>query len=367
MTLSRLLVGLVFVFSAFVKGVDPLGTAYKIEDYFVAFGTDWANGMALSLAVFLCAFEFTIGISMLFKIRMKITSGLLLATMIFFTLLTFNDALFEPVPDCGCFGDALKLTNWQTFYKNIVLIVFVGYLFIRRKEYDNRISVPAQSVVAVSVFIIFSMFSIYNLRHLPMIDFTKWKVGTQVLSDKAIESQTFVSYRNAKTKEVKEFLSPDYPWSDSIWMSEWRFVGQRVVTDEEQVGLDLFIEDESGNDFTKDVLLAEKMMVITIPDISEVSHDDLLKIVRLQHDLQQIDIRLTILSGSIPDEMDALRDILNNDSEIYFSDATVLKTMVRSNPGIIVFANGRLIKKWHYRDIPEREEVVNILRVNKIN
>lgn len=367
MTLSRLLVGLVFVFSAFVKGVDPLGTAYKIEDYFVAFGTDWANGMALSLAMFLCAFEFTIGISMLFKIRMRITSGLLLATMIFFTLLTFNDALFEPVPDCGCFGDALKLTNWQTFYKNIVLMVFVGYIFIRRKEYDNRNAVGWQSVFFVFAFTIFSLFSMYNLRHLPMIDFTKWKEGTQVLSDKAIESQTFVSYQNVKTKEVKEFLSPNYPWSDSIWMSEWQFVGQRVVTDEEQVGLDLFIEDESGNDFTKDVLLTEKMMVITIPDISEVKHEKLLKILRLEKDLQQVDIRLTILSGSIPDDLDALRNISDNDSEIYFSDATVLKTMVRSNPGIILFASGRLIKKWHYRDIPEKEEVVNVLRDNKIN
>ena len=132
--ISRLLVGCVFVFSGFVKGIDPLGTAYRIEDYFIAFGTQWAIPLALYLSVFLCTVEFSIGILLLLNVRIKEVAWLLLLMMLFFTCTTFYDALYNPVPDCGCFGDAIKLTNWQTFLKNIVLMVFVLTIFLNRKK-----------------------------------------------------------------------------------------------------------------------------------------------------------------------------------------------------------------------------------------
>jgi hypothetical protein len=363
-TTSRLLVGFVFVFSSFAKGVDPLGTAYRIEDYFIAYGTTWANSLAFGLAVFLCAFEFTIGMSMLFKTKMKITSWLLLVMMLFFTALTFYDAIFEPVPDCGCFGDALKLTNWQTFYKNIFLMVFVGMIFIYRGNFKNRFSEGKQVLFIVLFFVSFVFFSFYNYLHLPLIDFTKWKEGTEVISEKEIEKQTFVRYRNINSGEEKEYLSPNYPWKDSIWMREWQFVDQRVVTSGDQIELDLFIEDESGNDNTRDILLAEKMLIITVPDFKAVDNESLNRIIRFYNDLQITDCNLVVLSGSLPEEIVEFRKMSDNLIEIYFADATVLKTMVRSNPGIILFNKGIIIKKWHMNDIPELKALVDIL--NKI-
>lgn len=363
-TTSRLLVGFVFVFSSFAKGVDPLGTAYRIEDYFIAYGTTWANSLAFGLAVFLCAFEFTIGMSMLFKTKMKITSWLLLVMMLFFTALTFYDAIFEPVPDCGCFGDALKLTNWQTFYKNIFLMVFVGMIFIYRGNFKNRYSEGKQVLFIVLFFVSFVFFSFYNYLHLPLIDFTKWKEGTEVISEKEIEKQTFVRYRNINSGEEKEYLSPNYPWKDSIWMREWQFVDQRVVTSGDQIELDLFIEDESGNDNTRDILLAEKMLIITVPDFKAVDNESLNRIIRFYNDLQITDCNLVVLSGSLPEEIVEFRKMSDNLIEIYFADATVLKTMVRSNPGIILFNKGIIIKKWHMNDIPELKALVDIL--NKI-
>ena len=120
--ISRILVGIVFVFSGFVKGVDPLGTAYRLEDYFIAFNWTFFIPLALFFSILLCTIEFVTGIMMLLNLKMKISSWVLLLMMVFFTLLTLNDAINNPVPDCGCFGDAIKLTNWQTFYKNLVLL-----------------------------------------------------------------------------------------------------------------------------------------------------------------------------------------------------------------------------------------------------
>jgi uncharacterized membrane protein YphA (DoxX/SURF4 family) len=360
-TISRFLVGLVFIFSSFAKGVDPLGTAYRIEDYFVAYGTIWANSLAFGLAVFLCAFEFTIGMAVLFKTKMKITSWLLLAMMLFFTFLTFFDAIYEPVPDCGCFGDALKLSNWQTFYKNIVLMVFVGMIFTERKNFKNKYSEVRQALFIVLFFVTFVLFSMYNYRHLPLIDFTKWKTGTKVISEEEIESQTFVKYRNINSGEEKEYLSPDYPWKDTVWMREWQFVDQRVVTSGNQIELDLYIEDESGNDLTRDILLSEKMFIVTIPDVQSVDSESRDRIIRFYNDLHITDCNMVVLSGSLPEEILEFKQLSDNQIEVYFADATVLKTMVRSNPGIVLFNEGVIIKKWHIRDIPEITAVVDIL------
>ena len=134
----RILTAIVFLFSGFVKGVDPLGFAYKIEDYFVAYHVDWAMPLALAISVIMCTLEFTVGAMLLLNFRMKFTSWVLLLMMIYFTGLTLIDAINNPVPDCGCFGDAIKLTNWQTFYKNVVLIIFAIVIFAYRKKFRNR-------------------------------------------------------------------------------------------------------------------------------------------------------------------------------------------------------------------------------------
>jgi hypothetical protein len=194
-----------------------------------------------------------------------------------------------------------------------------------------------------------------------MIDFTKWKVGTQVLSDKIIESQTFVTYRNLKSGAEKEFLSPNYPWNDSVWMSEWQFIDQRVVRDSDDPELDLYIEDESGTDYTRDILLANNMIVVTIPDSKEVDHEEMLELIQFHDELQIADCEFYVVCGSLPEDIVDFAQLSNNQLNIYFADATVLKTMVRSNPGIILFHKGKLIKKWPMIDLPDIQEVVDAL------
>ncbi len=177
-TLFRILVGVVFVFSGFVKGVDPVGTVYRMHDYFVAFGTTWANDYALLFTILLCVLEFILGISLLFNLWIRKTAWVLLPMMTFFTILTFFDAFYTMVPDCGCFGDAVKLTNMETFIKNLVLMVFVIPIFIWRNRFKSLFKPAGDLLLLFSIAILFAGLSIYCLWHLPVIDFRGWKVGS---------------------------------------------------------------------------------------------------------------------------------------------------------------------------------------------
>ncbi|MFZ4462233.1 MAG: BT_3928 family protein [Bacteroidales bacterium] len=356
--ICRYLTGAVFVFSGFVKGVDPLGTTYKIEDYFVVYGTEWANGLALSLSIILCATEFSIGLALLTKVKMKITAWLLMLMLVFFTGITFYDALFSLVPDCGCFGNAITLTNWETFFKNLVLIAFAFVVFRYRNEYRNELRPTSQIALFTMYFAGFIMFSIYNIRHLPMIDFTVWKNGTEVLSAKVSEDQVFVTYSNISTGEEKEFLSPNYPWNDSLWMREWKFKNQRVVTTGNNKDFGLLIEDESGNDLTHDLLSSEKMWLITIPDIQGVGKVQIEVLLEWINQIETSGGQTAIVSGSLPEEIQILHEVEESVPEVFYADATVLKTMVRSNPGIVLFDHGKLICKWHFNDLPEKQEII---------
>ena len=174
---SQILLGLLFIFSGIVKGVDPLGTAYRVEDYFVAFGTDWMIPASLVLSFLLNASEFVLGALLLANVKPKLTAWLTLLMMGFFTLTTLNDAFNNPVPDCGCFGDAIIMSNWQTFYKNLAINVFVLIIFLEKKSiavfYKNR----TEWVLAFSFIILFLGFQYFNYRSLPMIDFMPWKLG----------------------------------------------------------------------------------------------------------------------------------------------------------------------------------------------
>ncbi|TFH26781.1 MAG: DoxX family protein, partial [Bacteroidia bacterium] len=181
--LSRIILGMVFIFSGFVKAVDPLGSAYKFADYFAAFRLGFLEFLALPMGVLLSAFELVLGIILILGYRKRVIFAVTLWFMVFFTVLTFILALFNPVSDCGCFGDALILTNWQTFYKNVVLMVFVLILWVARKKESDSGPVVGEWVVIGGLYVMASLFSFWNYRHLPLIDFRPYDVGT-VISEK---------------------------------------------------------------------------------------------------------------------------------------------------------------------------------------
>ena len=260
LSISRLIAGAVFIFSGFVKAVDPMGSFYKFNDYFTAFHIQFLEPIALPLAVTLSSLEFLIGISMLIGYRYRIASWALLLFMVFFTILTLMLALTNPVSDCGCFGDAIVLTNWQTFIKNIILLPFVIFIFIYRKSINP--SYPASSEwIYLSVFAVLIIgFQIHALRHLPLLDFRPYKTGTNIPEKMVIpegapgnEYKTYLYYE--KDGVVKEFNEENFPWQDSTW----KFVDSKNVLVRkgyEPPVHDFSVTDRNGDDIT-DMLLKD--------------------------------------------------------------------------------------------------------------
>lgn len=356
--ISRILVALVFIFSGFVKGVDPLGTAYRIEDYFIAYGMDWANPLSLFLTIFLCALEFTLGMALLLNLRIKLISWPLLLLMIFFTILTFFDAIYNPVPDCGCFGDALKLTNWETFYKNIVLIILVGIIFFYRKKFHSIFLPRIDHIAIMSIFAGFTIFSVYQYRHLPWIDFLGWKTGTDLVSDNPGEAKIYLTYRNKITGEEKEYLSPDYPWNDSTWVAEWEFADQRIDDSGVIRGHSLKIYDTTGNDFTETFINNPGYQFLVVSyNLGAASRKGFGKIDKLYGDIYHDGHSLIVLTGSLEDEIQSFRQGLHPELEFYQADDVELKMMIRANPGLILLKDGVVLGKWHYRDLPDYQDL----------
>ena len=356
--ISRIVVGLVFIFSGFVKGVDPLGTAYKIEDYFIAYGWDWAMPFALFISVSLCTLEFVLGVALILNLRLKIISWPLLLLMVYFTVLTFFDALYEPVPDCGCFGDALKMTNWQTFYKNVVLIVLVIFIFMYRKNFRSPASLSLQNMALALFVILFGAFSLYQHRHLPLLDFRGWKIGTDLVPEDRGEAKVYLTYRNTETGETKEYLSPNYPWDDPAWLSQWEFVDQRV--DESGVirGHSLMITDEEGNDVTSFYIEnPDYQFLLVSHDLASASAKGFDDADRLAEKLMDQGYSFIVITGTLMEEVEDYREKYHPDLEYFNADDIELKTMIRSNPGLIMLKDGIVIDKWAWRDLPDFEEL----------
>lgn len=356
--ISRILTGLVFLFSGFVKGVDPLGMTYRIEDYFIAYGTEWAIPMALTLTLLLCTLEFMLGFAMFFNLGLKKLSWILLGLMIFFLILTFFDAIYNPVPDCGCFGDAIKLTNWQTFYKNIVLFILAILIFAYRKKFRPLPGIAGQWAVLGIAAAGFFAFSIYQYRHLPCIDFMDWKKGTDLVPDNPGVAKIYLIYRNKATGETAEFLSPNYPWNDSTWLSQWEFVDQRIDDSGVVKGHSLVIFDMEGNDATDYFISNPSWQFLLVAyDLEIADPDGMEAALRLGQRLTEQGFSFILLTGSLQEEIENFQAKYPSEVEYYNADDTELKIMVRANPGLVLIRDGVVIDKWHYHDLPGMEQL----------
>ncbi len=354
--ISRIVIGCLFIFSGFVKGVDPVGTDYRIVDYFVAFGTDWAIPLAMPLSVILNAAEFILGVMLLLNIRMKLTSWTVLIMMVFFTFITLNDAFNNPVPDCGCFGSALLVSNWQTIYKNLVIDALLLIVFFSRKRIPPWFGMKSELAIFVIFLTGFIYFQIYNIRHLPVIDFRDWKIGNSVVHDAPLPVKYYVTYRNKSTGEIKEYLSPDYPYNDSSWMKQWEFVSQRIE-DPNPKRSGLIIEDSEKTDVTQQILENHDWQFILIS--YDLSKANLKNIQRIRNFITKCDssgIAFALITASLPETAQKFLADQQLETEAYFADDIMLMSMIRSNPGLILLKNGVVRDKWHYNDFPDFTE-----------
>jgi len=359
-TISRLLLGAVFIFSGFVKGVDPLGTAYRIEDYFVAFHMEWAIPLSLFLSVILCVSEFTLGIFLITNIFKKTTAWLTALMMLFFTIVTLNDALFSPVPDCGCFGDALILSNWETFFKNIIIDFFLFFVFITRNSYETPYKKSTEWSLAILGIASFTLFNSYNLYRLPLIDFRDWKVGKSLVVENPEPIEYYLIYTNKETQEQQEYLSPNYPYNDSAWLAQWEYTDMRVVDPNPHPNSVSFF-DLSGEDVTADFLQDPFYNFLLISyDLETGSWKNLETIRYLKQQVENDGYTFSMITSSSEGIIASFQKEHQFYADFYQSDDIDLKTIIRSNPGLILLKNGKILGKWPHGHLPDYKTITQL-------
>jgi len=360
--ISRIIIGTIFIFSGTVKAVDPLGTVYKFRDYFHAFNLGFLSNLSLIAAILLCTSEFIGGFSVLFNIRQKTGVLLVLILMIIFTPLTFILALTNPVSDCGCFGDAIHLTNWQTFFKNIIILVPAIYLFITRKHIAPHQGITREWAILAIMTLIFLSFIAYNLRYLPVIDFLPYKKGTHI-PDKMIVPDgmptdqyetTFIYEKNGKRKE---FTLGNYPADDT----SWKFIDQKTVLvskGNKPPIHDLTMVTTQGTDITGHILSTESPVLLMITrKMEEADREYILEGFEIGKWCSENTIDFYVLTASGADVVSQYSDNLN----FCFTDETTLKTMVRSNPGYMLLRKGTVLAKWSWANVPVIEDLQEII------
>jgi hypothetical protein len=329
-----------------------------MEDYFLVFNIPFFIPFSLYLTIFLCTLEFLLGISMLFNLWIRKTVWLLLPMMMFFTILTFFDAVYNLVPDCGCFGDALKITNLQTFIKNIFLMGLVLPIFAWRNKFRSMLPSWGDVTLLLLIGFAFSFLSVQCYRHLPLIDFMAWKVGNRVNKTETAPVTFYVTYKNKKTGEEKEYISPNYPWNDSIWLADWIFKSQRVVDPNKDQGLILHVEDQYGADYTSSILdNPDYQFILVAYDLNKANTKGFHKILPFYKKTMWDGYSFVCLTNSLPADIKKFRMANGTAFDYYNADDVVLKTMVRSNPGLILMKDGVVLAKWGFRDFPDYEQV----------
>lgn len=365
--ISRILLGGVFIFSGFVKAIDPLGSAYKFQDYLMAFEMDWLMFAALPAAVLLSTLEFIIGIGILLGLKMRYSAWGGLLFMAFFTPLTLFIAITDPVPDCGCFGDAIILSNWATFNKNLFLLAAAIIVFIFRNKIKPLLSKKADGYLLLLFAIGILWLSIYCLRNLPIIDFRPWKVGNditeQVIPTPEI-ADTYLIFENTQTGETREYPADDYPWDDPEWTAVWEYKDRReeVIQPYQEAKIeDFYIEDEFGNDLTEFYITKPGyLFMVVAPDLHRTNTRAFEeRITPLAEEAEAAGYPLIVLTGSTQRTAEEFRHAYQTPYPFYLSDEIELKTIIRSNPGLVLMKEGVVKGKWAHRNIPTLEEVMD--------
>ncbi|MDL2208544.1 DoxX family protein [Parabacteroides sp. OttesenSCG-928-O15] len=363
---SRLLLGVVFIFSGFVKAVDPVGFAIKIGDYLVAFGLEKLDSFSMLVSFNLVAIEFMLGVCMLLGVYRRYASLLTLLFMAFMTPLTFYLALFDPVSDCGCFGDALILTNWETFGKNVVLLAAAIFAFIYNQKIFQVYTFRVYWFVALWAFSFCILFSVHNYRHLPILDFRPYKIGANIpelmsIPEGAEEEEYSYSFVYEKEGRNQTFSLDDIPEEGS----GWAFVESKTTLVKEGyippvAAFNLY--DEQDTDRADEVLSDEKGVFLLIFPKLEKANDDYVDEINTVYDYA-LDNGLSFygVTGSGADAVTRWKEYMGADYSFLYADDILLKTIIRSNPGLVLLKGGTVLGKWHYRDIPAEEEVKEVM------
>ena len=361
--LCRIIVAVTFIFSGFVKAIDPIGTQYKLQDYLGAIGMAGIlpNWTLLAVAVFLAAIEFCIGIFLLFAIQRRLISKLTVAFMVFMTMVTVWIVVADPVKDCGCFGDALHLTNTETLIKNIVLLVCSLAIMYRPLAMFRFVSKSNQWIVTNYTIVFILVSSGLSLYFLPIFDFRPYHIGVNIPRGMEIPKgaklpqfkTTFIMEKNGQRKE---FTLDNYP------DASWKFIDSKTVqTSEGYIPPihDFSITDnKTGLDLTNSVLSHKGYTFLLIaPHLETADDSNFGDIDRLYEYAQSYDIPFYCLTASTTKAIKRWIDLTGAEYPFCITDEAVLKTIIRSNPGLLLLKDGTIINKWSHNNLPNEAKL----------
>ena len=356
----KLLVSVTFIFSGFVKLVDPLGSAYKFEEYFGAdvLNLEFLSPYALQFSIVLIIAEIMLGVMLLIGFRAKITVWSLFIITLLFLFLTWYSAYYNKVTDCGCFGDAVKLTPWETFYKNIILVGLIVFLMIRVYDIQPILSEVFVERVLFIFFLTFVFITFHVLKHLPLIDFRAYAVGKNIPegmlipegAPKAVFEDTWTYNVNG---EDKIFTTEEKPWN----IEGATFVDRKTkILDEGYVPpIHDFTMERKGDDITDLLMEKERLMLIVAYDLNKSTKKGLAKIKKISDKALQNGYTVYCFSASTEENYLKLKKEYDFGFDLLFCDETTLKTIIRSNPGIVTLNKGTITGKWSWVDADEVE------------
>lgn len=363
---SRFLVGGLFIFSGLIKLNDPIGTEIKMEEYFEVFAQDFGSffnyfiPFAMEIGFIMIVLEIALGVAVLLFYRMEITTVVLLLMMIFFTFLTFYSAYFNKVTDCGCFGDAIKLTPWESFWKDIFLMIFILHLFWYRKIYVPVLRTMEGHAVIAGVTILSTVLGIYAISHLPFIDFRAYRIDNHIPQQMQPEEQPKFEYVFLQKSDGKELRSEKY-LSDT---TQYKYLSVRQTNEDKTRAkiTDYAVTSPEGEDVTQSTFEGNKLLIVMY-DVDKASTDNMSAVRNL---INGVDgkVETMILTASPEQKIESFRHEHQLAAPYYFADATVLKTIIRSNPGMTLWVNGTVKGMWHHNDTPEADEVLQLLQSN---
>ena len=360
----RIFVGALFIFSGSVKAIDPLGTSYKIGEYFVEFGMGFLEPLTLSFSVVTIVLEVVLGVVLLLGYRMKFTSTLLLLLILFFTFLTGYTTVTGNVTDCGCFGDFLKLKPIESFIKDLVLLVMILIIFWKRDLIKPIFSSTLSAGITGIATIGFTIYCFSNFYwDLPQYDFRPYKVGNNIPDqmtvppDKQPVYEYKFIYKNNESGEEKEFDMNNLPKGDT-----WSFVDRKdvLVKEGETPKINNFqVVNNDGEDITEEIIYESNYLFMVVA--YNLEHTAVAafeeKLNPIAKECDKAGYKFFAVTSAGPEEREKFRHEHQTPYPFYEADAIFLKTIVRSNPGLMIVKDGVVIGKWHHKQIPTFEEI----------
>ncbi|WP_025741825.1 BT_3928 family protein [Aquimarina pacifica] len=353
-TFSRIVVAALFLFSGFIKLNDPLGFSYKLQEYFGegVLNLEFLIPFALLIAVFLVIFEVVLGITLILGYLPKFTVWSLLLMILFFTFLTFYSAYFNKVTDCGCFGDALPLTPWESFSKDVILLILILILFVGRKFIIPIQPISMHKWAVFGVFTACLGFAYYVLMHLPVFDFRAYKEGVNITEGMKVPEGApkaeFAYHWKFDVDGVEKIVttSGDYPNVEGTFVS----VDTETLKEGYEPPIHDFAIEKEGEDYTDEFLKKEKLIIIVAYNLSKSESEGFIAVKEATEKALAQGYTVIGLTASGIKDSSHVKSQYDLSFSFYNTDETALKTILRSNPGIVKVKYGTIVQKLHWND-----------------